>query len=144
LLYGCTQVCNDKAREWQALKDKPLPAVWQQASTSWQRAVQPLMELMGGGRYHTGLQVSLLPLACPHSRRASMEDQAVDSSPPPWPQDIARFIRNTHTHLLEKDAAACGAVLGVAPTAASKDALLVDYFGARLPAVFVLLLWTQC
>ena len=34
-------------------------------------------------------------------------------------QDIARFVRNARTHLLEKDAAALAAVLGAAPTAAS-------------------------
>jgi hypothetical protein len=64
--------------------------VWQEASTSWQRAVAPLMALMGSGRYHSaGLQ------------------------------DIARFVRNARTHLLEKDATALAAVLGAAPTAAS-------------------------
>ena len=48
------------------------------------------MALMGGGRYHSaGLQ------------------------------DIARFIRNVRTHLLEKDADACREVFGAAPTAVS-------------------------
>ena len=48
------------------------------------------MALMGGGRYHSaGLQ------------------------------DIARFVRNARTPLLERDAAALAAVLGAAPTAAS-------------------------
>jgi hypothetical protein len=69
------------------------------------------MALMGGRRYTVGLQ------------------------------DIARFMRNVRTHLLEKDAAACAAVLGAAPSAVSKDALLVAYFGDRLPSVFVHLLW---
>ena len=51
------RVYNDQSDEWAALKDKPVPAVWQQASTSWQRAVAPLMALMGRDRYHAaGLQ----------------------------------------------------------------------------------------
>jgi hypothetical protein len=57
------------------------------------------------------------------------------------PQEIARFIRHARAHLLEKDAAACREVFGAAPTAATKDALLVGYLGSRLPRVFVLLLW---
>ena len=32
-------------------------------------------------------------------------------------------------------------VFGAAPTAATKDAVLVEYFGSRLPGAFVLLLW---
>ena len=50
-------------------------------------------------------------------------------------------MRHARTHLLEKDAAACCEVFGAAPTAATKDAVLVEYFGSRLPGVFVLLLW---
>ena len=107
------RVYNDKSDEWAALQDKSVPAVWQQASTSWQRAVAPLMALMGRDRYHAvGLQ------------------------------EITRFMRHARTHLLEKkDAAACCEVFGAAPTAATKDALLVEYLGSRLPRVFVLLLW---
>ena len=109
------RVYNDKSdpsAPWAALQDKSVPAVWQQASTSWQRAVAPLMALMGRDRYHAaGLQ------------------------------EITRFMRHARTHLLEKDAAACCEVFGAAPTAATKDAVLVEYFGSRLPGVFVLLLW---
>ena len=75
------RVYNDKSdpsAPWAALQDKSVPAVWQQASTSWQRAVAPLMALMGRDRYHAaGLQ------------------------------EITRFMRHTRTHLLEKDTAAC-------------------------------------
>ena len=112
------RVYNDRSedgaggRRWAALRDKSVPAVWQQASTSWQRAVQPLMALMGRDRY-----------------------------PAAGLQEIARFVRHARTHLLEKDAAACREVFGAAPTAATKDAVLVEYLGSRLPRIFVLLLW---
>ena len=106
------RVYNDKSDEWAALRDKSVPAVWQQASTSWQRAVAPLMALMGRDRY-----------------------------PAAGLQEITRLMRHARTHLLEKDAAACCEVFGATPTAATKDAVLVEYFGSRLPGVFVLLLW---
>ena len=106
------RVYNDRSDEWAALKDKSLPAVWQHASTSWQRAVAPLMALMGRDRY-----------------------------PAAGLQEITRLMRHARTHLLEKDAAACREVFGAAPTAATKDAVLVEYFGSRLPGAFVLLLW---
>ena len=85
---------------------------WQAASTSWQRAVAPLMALVGRDRY----------------RAAGL-------------QEIARLMRHARTHLLEKDPAACREVFGAAPTAATKDAVLDEYLGSCLPRVFVLLLW---
>ena len=51
------RVYNDRSEEWAALRDKSVPAVWQQASTSWQSMVQPLMALMGRDRFNAvGLQ----------------------------------------------------------------------------------------
>ena len=51
------RVYNDRSEEWAALRDKSVPAVWQQASTRWQSMVQPLMALMGRDRFNApGLQ----------------------------------------------------------------------------------------
>ena len=51
------RVYNDRSEEWAALRDKSVPAVWQEASTSWQSMVQPLMALMGRDRFNApGLQ----------------------------------------------------------------------------------------
>ena len=46
------RVYNDRSKEWAALRNKSVPAVWQEASTSWQSMVQPLMALMGRDRFN--------------------------------------------------------------------------------------------